>query len=122
MFEGLGSEESNFLSYPTWILLKGNGVGPQIIDGNLMSQLSWENQFPPPPDAGSQAGQIYGDLRKRTGKKDVRRIGVTYKSFLDFSFFFFFPFFSHVLFWRALGCCLLRWLGSSPNSLPLPHV
>lgn len=44
-------------------------MGPQIVDGNLISKLSWENQFPPPPDAGSLAGQIYCDLRKGTGKE-----------------------------------------------------
>lgn len=44
-------------------------MGPQIVDGNLMSKVSWENQFPPPPAAGSLAGQIYCDLRKGTGKE-----------------------------------------------------
>lgn len=34
-----------------------------------MSKLSWENQFPPPPDVGSLVGQIYCDLRKGTGKE-----------------------------------------------------
>lgn len=78
MFKGLGSEESNSPSYPTWILLKGSGEGPQIVDGNLMSKLSWENQFPPPPDAGSQAGQIYCDLRKGTGKEMLETAGFTF--------------------------------------------
>lgn len=65
----LGGKGSRSLSYPTWILLRDNGVGPQIRDGNLISKLFWENQFPPPPDAGSLAGQIYCDLRKGTGKE-----------------------------------------------------
>lgn len=49
-------KKSNSPSYPTWKMLKGNGAGPQNTDGNLMSKFSWENQFPPPPDAGSQTG------------------------------------------------------------------
>lgn len=72
-------------------------MGPQIVDGSLTSELSWESQFLPAPDAGSLTGQIYCDLRKGTGEEmqeiagftflgpptEKLRVDVSHESFMD---------------------------------------